>query len=142
MWPNQRPAANEKQGLYTKRDFTYRPARDCYVCPAQAEVTFRFASREQGRDIKYYASSACQRCQIRHLCTTNKGGRRITRLVEQGSSERAAQRARDNPGKMRLRQPNRGAPIWDDEARDDERVLFDERVREGRRGDESDGPRL
>lgn len=95
---------NHKKGLYTKRDFTYLPERDCYECPAGAELGFRFASHEKGRDIKYYASSVCQSCQMKQLCTTNKGGRRLTRLVEEGSSERAAQRARDNPEKMRLRQ--------------------------------------
>lgn len=97
-------SANEKKGLYTKQDFSYLPNRDCYLCPAGAELEFRFASHEKGRDIKYYASSACKSCQISHLCTTNKSGRRITRLVEEESAERAAQRARDNPEKMRLRQ--------------------------------------
>lgn len=97
-------SANEKKGLYTKQDFTYLPEQDRYVCPAGAELEFRFATHEKGRDIRYYASSACKSCQIVHLCTTNKGGRRLTRLVEEGSSERAAQRARENPEKMRLRQ--------------------------------------
>ncbi len=95
---------NQKKGLFTKQDFTYLPDRDCYVCPAKAELEFRFASHEKGRDIKYYASSACKECQITHLCTTNKGGRRLSRLVEEEASERAAKRARDNPEKMRLRQ--------------------------------------
>lgn len=97
-------SANVKKGLYTKQSFTYDAAQDCYVCPAGAELEFRFASHEKGRDIKYYASSACKSCQQSHLCTTNKQGRRITRLVEEESSERAARRARDNPEKMRLRQ--------------------------------------
>lgn len=95
---------NQKKGLYTKQDFTYLPDRDCYTCPAKAELEFRFASHEQGRDIKYYASSACKQCQITQLCTTNKGGRRLSRLVNEEASEKAAKRARDNPEKMRLRQ--------------------------------------
>lgn len=97
-------SANEKKGLYTKADFTYQPERDCYVCPAGAELGFRFASREKGRNIKYYASSSCKSCQQRQLCTANRGGRRLSRLVEEESAERAARRARDNPEKMRLRQ--------------------------------------
>ncbi len=97
-------SANEKKGLFTKQDFTYLQERDCYVCPAKAELEFRFASHEKGRDIKYYASSACKQCQITDQCTTNKGGRRLSRLVEEEASERAAKRVRDNPEKMRLRQ--------------------------------------
>lgn len=97
-------SANKRKGLYTKADFTYLSERDCYVCPAQAELTFRFASHEKGRDIKYYASSACQSCQTRRLCTTNKSGRRLSRLVNEEAAERAARRARDSPEKMRLRQ--------------------------------------
>lgn len=108
MWHSRRPAANEKKGLFTKQEFTYLPEQDCYVCPATAELTFRFASHEQERNIKYYASHACKECQIVHLCTTNKGGRRLSRLVSGEASEKAAQRARDNPEKMRLRQPHRG----------------------------------
>lgn len=133
----------ESKGLYTKQDFTYLPERDCYVCPAEVELTFRFASREKGRDIKYYASpQACHSCQDAQRCTTNKGGRRLSRSVEEESAERAARRARDDPQKMRLRQQIAEHPNGDDEADDGERVLSDERVEESRSGDESDGPRL
>ena len=30
----QQTSANEKRGLFTKEDFHYNSAKDCYVCPA------------------------------------------------------------------------------------------------------------
>jgi hypothetical protein len=131
---------NQKKGLYPKRDFTYLPERDCYLCPAGAELGFRFASHEKGRNIKYYARSACQSCQMTQLCTTNKGGRRISRLVSEEASEKAARAGTRQPGEDAPAAANRGASVRDDQAGDEQWVLFAERVGEGQSGDELNGP--
>lgn len=41
----QQTSANKKRGLYTKEEFGYDSARDCYVCPAGKELGYRFNSR-------------------------------------------------------------------------------------------------
>ena len=97
-------SANKKRGLYTKEEFTYDQAKDVYRCPQGAELTYRFDTVELGRHIKYYATSSCRGCPAKSQCTTNKGGRRITRWIEEDLLEEMAQRVKDNPQMMKRRQ--------------------------------------
>jgi hypothetical protein len=46
-------SANKKLGLFSKDDFTYNGATDTYECPAGERLTFRFATVELGRHIRY-----------------------------------------------------------------------------------------
>jgi hypothetical protein len=46
-------SANKKLGLFSKDDFTYDGATDTYECPAGERLTFRFATVELGRHIRY-----------------------------------------------------------------------------------------
>jgi hypothetical protein len=96
-------SANRKLGLYAKEQFTYAPEHDCYRCPAGQALTFRFATVELGRQIRYYATPACRACAIKARCTRNKGGRRITRWVHEHLLERMQQRVEANPALMRRR---------------------------------------
>jgi len=77
--PKASTSANRKLGLYSKEDFRYDSEQDCYGCPAGETLTYRFQTTEKGREIKYYATSACGRCALKPKCTRNKEGRRITR---------------------------------------------------------------
>ena len=61
-------AANKALGLFTKNDFRYDAERDLYTCPAGEELTFRHASHEKGRDIRYYRTYACGQCPLRSRC--------------------------------------------------------------------------
>lgn len=101
--PKPDTSANRKLGLYGKKDFRYDLEQDCYWCPAGEALNFRFQTTEKGRDIRYYASSACQRCQLRAKCTRNKGGRRITRWVDESLLEDMESRVRGDSAKMELR---------------------------------------
>ena len=101
--PKPRTSANRKRGLFSKEDFRYDPQHDCYCCPAGEKLTFRFQTTEKGRDIKYYASSACSRCPSKAQCTRNKGGRRITCWVDEDLLDEMERRVRGDPEKMRLR---------------------------------------
>src|SRR5260370_30671381 len=49
-------------------------SKDCYRCPAGAELTFRYESFELGRQIRYYTTSKCRGCPLRSKCTTNQRG--------------------------------------------------------------------
>jgi len=95
--PKANTSANRKKGLFTKQDFRYDREDDCYWCPAGEIMTFRFQTTEKDRDIKYYATSSCRACKIKHKCTSSKGGRRITRWVEEDLLDEMQKRIEDNP---------------------------------------------
>ena len=101
--PKPRTSANRKRGLFSKEDFRYDPQQDCYWCPADEKLTYRFQTTEKDREIKYYATSACAQCAIRAQCTRNKGGRRITRWVDEDLLDEMERRVLESPEKMKLR---------------------------------------
>lgn len=89
---------NKKKGLFTKDDFRYIRRSDCYLCPAGKRLTFSFQGHELGRDIRYYATSACSRCPMRPQCTQKKsGGRRITRIADEWALDDMERRIRSHP---------------------------------------------
>jgi transposase len=102
--PKPITSVNQKRGLFTKQDFSYDEAQDCYVCPAGAELHYRYESFEQNRLIRYYTTSKCLTCPIRAQCTTNARGRRITRWVDEKFLDDMARRMRARPELMRRRQ--------------------------------------
>ncbi|MFQ5943662.1 MAG: IS1182 family transposase [Anaerolineales bacterium] len=95
--PKANTSANRKKGLFTKRDFRYDRENDCYWCPAGERMTFRFQTTEKDRQIKYYATSSCRACKIKHRCTRSKDGRRITRLVDEDLLDEMQRRIENNP---------------------------------------------
>ena len=101
--PKASTSANRKRGLFTKQDFRYDPEQDSYRCPAGEALTFRFQTTELGRDIRYYATPACRGCALRAQCTRNKGGRRITRWVDEHLLEAMQARVEAQPEKVKLR---------------------------------------
>jgi transposase len=96
-------SANGPRGLYTKDDFVYEAEFDQYRCPAGEALTYRFATVEDGRPMRYYESSACRTCPLKPQCTRNKRNRRITRAAYEGALDRMALRVRDHPEIMPLR---------------------------------------
>ena len=101
--PRPITSANRPLGLFTKEDFRYNPRKDCYHCPAHQRLTFRFQTRESGRDVCYYATPACAGCRLRPKCTRNAGGRRITRSADEGFLEAMQRRVRSHPEKLKRR---------------------------------------
>ena len=95
-------SANSARGLYAKKDFHYDAAKDVYVCPAGTPLTHRFNNYELGRALRYYRTSACQKCPLKERCTRNKS-RTITREENEGLMEEMAARVQKHPEKMRAR---------------------------------------
>jgi len=95
--PKANTSANRKRGLFTKQDFRYDQENDCYRCPAGEIMTFRFQTTEKDRQIKYYATSSCRACKIKHKCTRSKDGRRITRWVDEDLLDEMQRRIENNP---------------------------------------------
>lgn len=102
--PKPLTSSGKKRGLYTKADFSYDKATDCYTCPQKQTLSFRFRATERDRDIKYYASTQCRGCPAKHLCTTSADGRRLTRLVDEDLLDEMAKRVKENPQLMKQRQ--------------------------------------
>ena len=102
--PKPITSVNQKRGLFTKQDFVYEEAKDCYRCPQGEELTYRYQSFEQNRQIRYYTTSKCRGCPLKAKCTTNQRGRRITRWVDEKLLEDMARRVRARPDLMRRRQ--------------------------------------
>jgi len=96
-------SANRALGLYGKKDFAYDAARDVYHCPAGAQLTYRFSTQEQGRELRYYRARDCARCPLKAQCTRNKGNRTITRESDEHLMEAMAQRVQREPDKLRQR---------------------------------------
>lgn len=101
--PKPDTSANTRLGLFAKRDFRYDAENDCYWCPAGEALFYRFQTTELGRDIRYYATSACKSCQLRSRCTRNKGGRRITRWVDEHLLEEMQRMVHGQPEKVKRR---------------------------------------
>ena len=101
--PKADTSANTKQGLFGKSKFTYDVAKDVYVCPGQAELTYRFSTYELGRGLRYYRASGCQHCALKKQCTRNKSNRTITREDNEALMEAMAERLRQQPEKFKLR---------------------------------------
>jgi len=101
--PKADTSANSARGLYGKSQFTYDAAKDVYVCPAGQELTYRFPTYEQGRQIKYYRTNRCKTCALKSRCTRNKGNRTITREANEHLMEAMAARMKQHPEKFKLR---------------------------------------
>jgi hypothetical protein len=101
--PKPNTFVNRKKGLFMKDDFQYQKRRDCYLCPAGKRLGFRFPSHYDDRDVRYYATTACSGCRLRHLCTTNPAGRRITRSNEEWGLDDMERRNRLHPEKLKRR---------------------------------------
>ena len=96
-------SAHQKLGLFSQDDFTYDGATATSQCPAGERLTFRFDAVEHGRHIRYYATSACRTCPLKQQCTRNKGGRRLTRWVDEHLLEAMEQWVRSRPEVMKQR---------------------------------------
>ena len=101
--PKADTSANRKLGLFAKDDFRYDPEQDCYRCPADEKLTFRFQTTEKGRERRYYATPACSHCVLKAKCTRSKDGRRITRWIYEDVLEAMETRVQDEPDKVKLR---------------------------------------
>ena len=103
--PKANTSANTKLGLFGKEKFIYQEEKDSYLCPAGEELTYRYETMEQGRQIRYYTTSAgtCRNCPLRAQCTRNKKNRRITRWVDESILEQMQKRMEADPEKYKKR---------------------------------------
>ena len=101
--PKADTSANSARGLYGKSKFTYDAAKNVYVCPAGQALTYRFATYELGRELRYYRATGCKTCALKSRCTRNKANRTITREANEHLMEAMARRMQAQPEKFKLR---------------------------------------
>jgi transposase len=102
--PQADTSANTARGLYGKSQFQHDTAKAVYVCPAGAELTYRFSTYELGRELKYYRARGYNQCCMKNRCTRNKANRTITREANEHLMEAMVARMKAQPWKFKLRQ--------------------------------------
>jgi transposase len=101
--PKSDTSTNSARGLYGKSRFKYDATKDVYLCPAGDTLTYRFATIELDRELKYYRASNCKTCALKSRCTRNKANRTITREANEHLMEAMATRMQQQPEKFKLR---------------------------------------
>jgi transposase len=96
---------------FALQSFEYNESEDSYRCPAgeTMETNGRWYNKhlKQGRksyQIKHYKTKACQSCELRKECTSNKLGRIIERTEYADYVNRNNERVNRNPDYYRQRQ--------------------------------------
>ena len=100
--PKPQTSGSLSKGLFSKRDFIYRPQDDEYECPAGERLIYRFTREEKGKAIRRYWSSTCPRCPIKTQCTQGKY-RFISRWEYEAVVEAVQERLDREPERMRAR---------------------------------------
>ena len=100
--PKPQTSGSLSKGLFSKRDFVYRPADDEYECPAGERLIYRFSNEEKGQVIRRYWSSVCPRCPIKSQCTKSKY-RYVRRWEHEAVVEAVQARLDREPDRMRAR---------------------------------------
>lgn len=94
--PKPLTSNSKAEGRFDKRDFTYVPETDEYLCPAGERAIHRFVSVEDGMTLHRYWPSACPRCPIKAKCTASDY-RRITRWEHENVLEAMQARLHAQP---------------------------------------------
>jgi transposase len=100
--PKPMTSNSKAEGRFGKQDFRYVANEDVYICPAGERLAFHYTTEENGLVLRRYWTNACQRCAIRHDCTTAKE-RRITRWQHEHVLDAVQRRLDQHPEKMRQR---------------------------------------
>ena len=108
--PKPQTSGSLSKGLFSKRDFIYRPADDEYECPAGQRLIYRFSNEEKGQVIRRYWSSLCPRCPIKSQCTTGKY-RYVRRWEHEAVVEAVQERLDREPERMRVRRETAERPF-------------------------------
>jgi len=111
---------NTARGLFGKEKFVYQADKDCYRCPANERLDFRFETQEGEKKFRYYWTKACPRCPLKVQCTTDPRFHRIKRWEHEAVLERLEQRVKANFVLIKLRKqlvehPFGSMKFWNDQ---------------------------
>jgi hypothetical protein len=94
---------NTARGLFGKEKFVYEADGDCYRCPAEERLDFRFESQQGDQKFRYYWTQACPSCVLKSQCTTDPRFHRIKRWEHEAVLERIEKRVKTNSVILKLR---------------------------------------
>jgi len=95
---------NQRIGLYTDKDFRYDPEHDCYVCPANHQLTYRSQGIKGRKETMVYEGVVCKTCALRSRCTRSRyNNRRIYRWIDERVIEQMRRRMVEHPEKVKKR---------------------------------------
>ena len=114
--PKSDTSANSARGLYGKSQFKYDATKDVYLCPAGDTLTYRFATIELDRELKYYRASNCKACALKSRCTRNKANRTITREANEHLMEAMADPDAGSAGQVQVAQDAGRTSLWNHQA--------------------------
>ena len=100
--PRRDTSGKRNKGEFPRSEFIYDAQKDEYVCPAGERAVYRFTSKEAGKVIRRYWSSACPRCALKRQCTSGRN-RRISRSEDEHWLEQAQADLKQHPDAMRER---------------------------------------
>ena len=108
--PKPMTSNSKAEGRFGKQDFRYVAEKDIYICPAGEALAYSFTTEERGLVLRRYRTNACQRCAIKHRCTTAKE-RLITRWEHEHVLEAVQERLDRHPEKMTVRRSTAEHPF-------------------------------
>jgi transposase len=108
--PKPMTSNSKTEGRFGKQDFRYVAQKDIYVCPAGQTLSYSFTTEDRGLVLRRYRTNACQRCAIKHRCTTAKE-RLITRWEHEHVLEAVQERLDRHPEKMTVRRSTAEHPF-------------------------------
>ena len=100
--PRPATSASKAEGRFDKHDFVYLAEENAYRCPAGEQLSWRYASIEDGMTLHVYWADICQDCRLKAQCTTGPQ-RRIKRWEPQAVLETMQQRLDQAPDAMAVR---------------------------------------
>jgi len=100
--PKNQTSGNQAKGYFGKRDFSYQPETDEYLCRAGERAIYRYTRQESGKMIRRYWASACITCETKPHCTTGRE-RRISRWEHEAVLDEVEARLDREPDIMKRR---------------------------------------
>jgi transposase len=81
--------SKREDGTYSREDFRYDAARDCYVCPAGCDL--KTTGRVRDDDMLAYLSSVydCRRCPLKPKCCPKTPQRKVPRSIYEPARDAA-----------------------------------------------------
>ncbi len=76
---------------FDKSNFKYNQVNDVFICPMGHCLNFKRNGKQNGKDFKRYTCVNYNECKKKELCTFAKGGRSITRFVDEDTIDQVTE---------------------------------------------------
>ncbi len=100
-------AEGKPDNTFGKDKFEYDPIDDCFICPNDRKLTFRFEYVDitKNRNVRIYKGTHCKQCPDRKKCSKNSRDGKVIKNFEGMEEERRkmADKLRSKEGKLTYR---------------------------------------